>query len=242
MLQQCLRYGDADIIYNITFIEGNQRRIAIHVYSDCSVQVNAPCGTAPENIKQAVQKRARWLQNQLSKTKRQYKDVLPREYVSGESHLYLGRRYVLKVLNSDSSVDEIRCWRGRLEAIVSKRDSEQVKHCLQRWYRQRADVVFKRRLRELCQHLPWVKQLPPIRLRRMRKQWGSCSPDGSLLLNPHLVKAPVRCIDYVLMHELCHLRHHNHNQEFYQLMQKHNPNWKYAKRHLDGMAEVLLNE
>ena len=76
----------------------------------------------------------------------------------------------------------------------------------------------------------------------MRRQWGSCSPTGTLLLNLHLVKAPARCIDYVLFHELCHLREHNHSKAFYTLLERFLPDWETVKDKLDNMAEVLLNE
>jgi predicted metal-dependent hydrolase len=75
----------------------------------------------------------------------------------------------------------------------------------------------------------------------MKKQWGSCSPRGNILLNPHLVKAPRECIDYVILHELCHLKEHNHSPEFYRLLNQLMPDWKQIKAKLDGMAELLLN-
>ena len=76
----------------------------------------------------------------------------------------------------------------------------------------------------------------------MQKQWGSCSPAGVILLNPHLVKAPRDCIDYVISHELCHLREHNHSPRYYRLLAKIIPSWEAMKARLDGMAELLLNE
>lgn len=76
----------------------------------------------------------------------------------------------------------------------------------------------------------------------MQKQWGSCSPAGRLLLNPQLIKAPRECIDYVISHELCHLKEHNHSPRYYRLLSQLMPGWKTVKARLDGMAEVLLNE
>lgn len=76
----------------------------------------------------------------------------------------------------------------------------------------------------------------------MKAQWGSCSPGGSFLLNPHLVKVPAECIDYVILHELCHLEEHNHSQRFYDLLGYAMPRWKAVKHRLDGMSELLLNE
>jgi len=76
----------------------------------------------------------------------------------------------------------------------------------------------------------------------MKTQWGSCSPTGAILLNPHLVKAPRECIDYVISHELCHLKEHNHSPRYYRLLSKIMPRWEVVKARLDGMAELLLNE
>ena len=76
----------------------------------------------------------------------------------------------------------------------------------------------------------------------MRKQWGSCSPQGVILVNPHLVKAPRDCIDYVITHELCHLREHNHSPRYYRLLREIMPEWEMHTAILDGMAELLLNE
>jgi hypothetical protein len=83
---------------------------------------------------------------------------------------------------------------------------------------------------------------PDWRIVRMQKQWGSCSPAGVILLNPHLVKAPRACVDYVICHELCHLQEHNHSPRYYRLLGQIMPGWEAVKIRLDGMAETLLNE
>jgi predicted metal-dependent hydrolase len=83
--------------------------------------------------------------------------------------------------------------------------------------------------------------VPPMRLQAMKIQWGSCSPAGQLTLNPHLVKAPRECIDYVLLHELCHLKEHNHGQKFYRLLERHLPQWHVKKARLDALADFILN-
>jgi len=75
----------------------------------------------------------------------------------------------------------------------------------------------------------------------MRTQWGSCSPKGDVLLNPYLVKAPKACIEYVVAHELCHLREHNHSERFYRLLSRVLPDWEARKAELDNLAELLLN-
>lgn len=76
----------------------------------------------------------------------------------------------------------------------------------------------------------------------MSRQWGSCSPTGQIILNPHLVKAPRQAVDYVLIHELAHLIHHNHSPEFFQVLDREVPDWTQHKRVLDDMVEQLTNE
>lgn len=84
--------------------------------------------------------------------------------------------------------------------------------------------------------------LPEWRLVAVQMQWGSCSPKGVILLNPHLVKAPRECVDYVITHELCHLQELNHSPRYYRLLSQLMPDWQPVKAKLDGMAELLLNE
>lgn len=82
----------------------------------------------------------------------------------------------------------------------------------------------------------WVEERPPLRILTMQTQWGSCSLNGRITLNPHLVKAPRECIDYVILHELCHIAEHNHSERFYRLMGQVMPNWEEVKERLDGMV------
>jgi hypothetical protein len=190
-----------------------------------------------------VQKRARWLIQHLSRIREQQAEVLPRQYISGESHFYLGRHYPLKVLDlAGNSKPTVKLVRGQLQIATADRSAETVKQLLRSWYVSHAQQVFHRRLIALIPTVLWLKgYLPPVKLLTMKKQWGSCSPRGNILLNPHLVKAPRECIDYVILHELCHLREHNHSPEFYRLLNQLMPEWKATKAKLDGMAERLLS-
>jgi hypothetical protein len=235
-------YGDQRFDYEICFTPDRRQKIAIHVHPDASVQVDAPEGEDLVRIQRAVLKRARWIRNHVLQAREQRRHALPRSYVSGESHFYLGRRYQLKLLRENGAGANVKLYRGRIRVESSRRDPETVRQHLTGWYRQRAAEVFSRRLDAIADDVPWLKQAPPLRLLRMSKQWGSCSPKGIVFLNPHLVKAPRNCVDYVIAHELCHLKEYNHSPRYYRLLREIMPGWEPVKAKLDGMAELLLNE
>ena len=119
---------------------------------------------------------------------------------------------------------------------------EVIKKWVMGWYEHRAYIIFHQRLAELLPLANWVNGLPNLTIMPMKRQWGSCSTSGRILLNPHLVKAPKECIDYVLLHELCHIAEHNHSERFWRLLTKVMPDWKVNKAKLDEMAELYLNE
>lgn len=242
MVLQSFVYGGERFEYEICFSPNRTRKIAIHVHPNASIQVDAPEDEEDTNIHQAVLKRARWIKTHVAEARRHNEHVLPRQYVSGESYFYLGRRYQLKVRLDPQAKPSVKLLRGHLNVECPSSDSTVIKKHLWAWYRDRAKEVFQRRLIQISEEAMWIDQIPEWRLLSMKKQWGSCSPKGVLLLNPHLVKAPRECVDYVIRHEICHLKHHNHSQKFYRQMVQLMPHWKSVKIRLDGMAELLLNE
>lgn len=242
LLEYSLCYGDREFRYYLCRLPGLKRRsIKVHVHPNGRVQVDAPEAASLADIKSAVQRRARWVLKHLDEIEQRNRYVRPNQWVSGESMRYLGRRYVLKVI-ADPTARRTTCKLigGQLRVQGRDLNPAQVQKSVQRWYRERADQVFGRRLTQMVDRLPWTSESPNWRLVEMQTQWGSCSPEGSLLLNPHLVKAPTLAIDYVLLHELCHLQEHNHSARFYSLLDRYLPEWRSIKEKLDGEAELLL--
>lgn len=240
-MHQSIRYGDTKIAFTTRWVCNDQRRVKIDVLPDGEVRVDAPDSASSDEVVAAVRKRARWIWQQLEALRERRRHVLPREYVSGESHLYLGRRHLLKVQVAPEVNPGVRLWRGKLEVFVTQRDPLAVSRLLDAWYRDRAQEVFATRLTEIVERIGWLKVSPSFRLLRMRTQWGSCSAKGVLVLNPELVKAPRICVEYVLAHELCHLVEHNHSPKYYKLLGKLMPDWQARKVELDAQAELILN-
>ena len=241
-MQHSFRYGEETIRYQVRFHALRKSgRIAIHVEPDGRVVVDAPDGALDDTVKVAVRARARWIHNHVEAIRHRKAGVFPREYVSGESILYFGRRYRLKVVVEAGVTGSVRLRGAFVEVRVPVQRKLLIRAALLNWYRIRAKLVLAERLKEVASGLHWTKALPPTRFQVMKTQWGSCSPAGTLTLNPHLVRAPRECIDYVLLHELCHLKQHNHSSRFFRLLDAHMPAWRHVKARLDELAELILN-
>lgn len=234
-------YGDEVVDFEVLESPSRTEKILIKVYADCRVVVSAPLNADDKTIIEAVKQRSRWIYKQLREFREQSRFITPRQYKSGESHFYLGKQYQLKVIHDDTKPKGVKLLRGRLEVNTLDADIEIIKCHLNEWYRYRAKVIFEARLQRILEQALWVETQPDIRLMTMRTQWGNCSPSGVLTLNPHLVKAPTICIDYVILHELCHLVEHNHSERFYQLLNQVMPDWSKIKNQLDMMANKLIN-
>lgn len=232
-------YGEERIFCHRFPRKNNGKGILIKVRPDCHVEVNAPIETDEKEVIQAVKKRGRWIYKKLSDFRKQQEHIIPRNYVSGESHYYLGKQYVLKVTETVSEKQGVKLVRGVLEVRLKENAPEKVRVLLNEWYKKRAKDFFAKRLEVLLEKTLWVTHKPAIRLLTMQTQWGSCSPKGNLTLNPLLARAPRECIDYVILHELCHIAEHNHSESFYRLQNQVMPNWKEYKQLLDKKFGIL---
>lgn len=233
-------YGDEWINFDREPRPHATSRVLIKVHPDCRVVVSAPEEADDQAVLTAVKKRGRWIYRQLRNFRKQLEYITPRKYISGESHYYLGKQYLLKVIEEPAGLQRVKMLRGKLEVSLRQKSPEKVRQLLIDWYKTRAKDVFAKRLEAMLEQALWVNAPPQLRILTMQTQWGSCSPNGRLTLNPNLVKAPRECIDYVILHELCHLAEHNHSERFYRLMGQVMPDWEKIKKRLDGMAGMIM--
>lgn len=234
-------YGDEQISFERVKRPQATGKVLIKVHPDCRVIASAPEDADNEAVLSAVKKRGRWIYEQLRDFRKQLEFTTPRQYISGETHYYLGKQYLLKVIEAPEKVQGVKLLRGKLEVSVRIRSADKVRELLTDWYKARAKDTFGKRVDAMLEQALWVDKRPPLRILTMQTQWGSCSPNGRITLNPHLVKAPRECIDYVILHELCHIAEHNHSESFYRLMNQVMPGWEKTKERLDLMANTILN-
>ncbi len=232
-LQRSLQFGSVEIKYSLAFRAA--RRLDISVEPNLDVSVLAPHGAGLDSIEKHVRARASWIFRQQLRFQDLHPLPTPKRFVSGESHRYLGRQYRLKVVRGDE--ERVSLDRPFLLVRVSEiGEARRVETLVSRWIRERAEHVLPRQLdRVLASHPVLRKPASRLRIRSMDRRWGSCSPNGTLSLNPSLVQAPLSCIEYVLVHELCHRHFMNHGPSFLRLLSRVMPDWRTRRDRLNQL-------
>lgn len=226
-------YGEKIIEYDL-FVY-NRQTLEIAVHPDCSVVVKAPLNSDIVLIEKKIIKKARWIIKQ-KKYFSQFNPKTPdRCFVGGETYLYLGKHYRLKFIQSNE--DLVKLSHGLF--CVYYRNSMDVKKArklIEQWYLNKAYFHFEESLERCWQKFKHFEiDKPKIQIKRMNKRWGSLTDKCSIVLNRNLIRAPKECIDYVVTHELCHLKYRNHRNDFYDLLESIMPNWKSTKQKLELM-------
>ena len=223
-----MMFGSTALDYAVTYAP--RKTLGISVRPDCSVEVKAPVGATMEEIRLHVRRRAAWIYRQQCYFRSFGIHTPTRKYVSGESHLYLGRQYMLRVIQGGR--DEVHYRGNILEVDCRQKDDVQALLCA--WYRRRADIKLHEFAVPLVERFRRYGVEPAgIVLKEMSTRWGSCTPSGRIFLNPRLICAPRICIEYVITHELCHLVHKNHTKAFYELLKREMPRWEEWKMKLE---------
>lgn len=230
--KRSVHYGAHVIGFSV--VRRDRKTLEIAVEPDASVVVAAPADATPEAIDVKVRKRGAWIRRQ----QRYFTQFLPRtperRYVTGETHLYLGRQHRLKIQGGDP--EGVKLARGFIS--VTTRDPtrpEHVETLVEGWYRERAHLKFAERvdinLRRFAD--PEAHRPRGLIVRKIKRRWGSMSAAGRLLLNLRLIEAPINAIDYVITHELCHVAEPNHGPRFFALLSQVMPDWPKRKERLE---------
>lgn len=225
-----LQFGGRQIPFDLAYC--NRKRLTISVHPDQKVTVKVPLGKSFDEVLKRIEKHAAWILKQRHYFEQFRPLPQPRQYVSGETYLYLGRQYRLKVLKEqEESVKLI----GRYLWVRTKRPDykSKVKTLLEVWYKAHSRLILENRL-AICLEAASRAGIPEptVKYRKMRRRWGSCHSKSAIILNTELVKAPLHCIDYVITHELCHLKHKNHGPGFHRLLSRLMPDWEMRKEKL----------
>jgi predicted metal-dependent hydrolase len=225
-----VKFGSKTINFRLEY--SDRKSLGITVTPEMEVLVKAPKDTSMEKVKEKIRKKAPWIIKQQSFFLSFQPKTPQRKYISGETHLYLGRQYRLLI---QIGKEEFVKPQGKF-IIVETSEKTRVKNLLDNWYSQNARIKFPLIAAPFIERFKKYKVEPSsIVLREMPTRWGSCTSKDKIILNPELIKAPKGCIEYVIIHELCHLIHHDHTQKFIDLQTKEMKDWEKWKMKLERL-------
>lgn len=244
-----LRINMAQIIFGKKQIRYKIKRgkrvktAAITVTPDARIVVAVPSFLNKKDVEKFVRKKARWIFEKQEYFKALSSLYPEKEFISGEQILYLGRRYRLKVKHSHSDGS------GKLKLIgrrmfvfvgndLNKKEKKSViRDAIKNWYISRAKIVIRKRVNQFCKFLNVGPE--EIIIKTQKKRWGSCSRDGTLRFNWRVVIAPMSIIDYIVVHELCHLKVKNHSAEFWRLVSLALPDYQRRRDWLKNNVGIF---
>ena len=230
-MNSTIQYGNTTIDFSVEWRK--RKTMALEVHPNMSVHIIAPLQSSMEQIQEKVNNRASWIIKQQSYFEQFLPRTPKREYVSGETHLYLGKKYILKIRKSEN--ESVKLIGGELFIFCKNPHSTmRVKNLLSGWYRSHCEKRFEDTFQKCLLHFKSFKiDTPNFTIKRMRNRWGSCTPKGQIILNPELIRVSSKCLEYVIIHELCHLIQPNHSNEFYKLQESILPDWERWKNKLE---------
>ena len=234
-----VRIGDTDIEYEVRRSARRKKTVQITV-DGAVVQVSAPKTTTESELQAIVRKRAPWI---LKHAREDALGLVPKRFVSGETLPYLGRNVRLVLEPKDAGAPEIRFdhWRFRVsmpDGLEGEERYQRIRRAIVNWYRGRAEE----RLRSGVLHR-WPRlgsgDEPKILIRDQRQRWGSCAPDGTLRFNWRVMMLEPSLVEYVIVHELVHLKIKNHSQDFWQMLASLLPDMEHRRRRLREAGKTL---
>lgn len=219
-----------------------RKTASVTVAPDNSVTVIVPAELDDEAAAAIIQRKRKWIYKKIAFNREVRTPHKPKEYVSGEAFTYIGRNYRLKVLAGEQTGLELRNGRFIVHIPVGLTGAARTSRIVEEltgWYRGHARQKLSQRARLHAKRMGL--KLGKVDVREYCRQWGSCHQDGSILFHWKIILAPMRIIDYVVLHELCHLVHRDHSKEYWRLLALYLPDYIESKEWLrvnGGLLEV----
>jgi predicted metal-dependent hydrolase len=239
-----LRIGDAETgaverhfayqnaFFDYHLIREDRKTVAASVLPSQAVVVKAPLQASDDRIDDFLRRKFRWVLKQ-KRYFAQFKAHPEKRYVSGETFRYRGRSHKL-LIRKNRHDKHVSLQHGTLTVFTAlPKQPAHSKDLLDVWYRDKAHKVFSERL-DACLPMLGYDELPELMIKQMTRRWGSYSQKTNrVILNQELIKAATRHIDYVIIHELCHVTHKQHSRPFYDLLASKLPQWQRLKTELE---------
>lgn len=211
-----IQYGTTRIDFNIEYKK--RKTISISVEPAEGIIVAAPEGMSEDDIKEIVKSRGAWIVQRLYEFRNIESKKVNREFVNGESFMYLGRNYSLEI-HVDKTLKGhgyVKLYRGKFHVYVKEKTDEAVRSAMETWYRTKAEEQILRRIKYFQKF--FTKKPSSIKIKEQKKRWASCTSKDELLFNWRCSMAKASVIDYIIVHEMCHMYYRNHSKDFWDMV------------------------
>jgi len=225
-----ITWGDTRLPYAIRRSVRRKKTVAVTVDPAGEVLLVAPEHFTTSRLDAVVRRKAAWIVQRLEHVQSHDPPPPPREFVSGESVLYLGRHYRLKVHPSETGEAKLRGGWLHVGAPQGREQAQRVRTALVSWFRRHAAERLPERV-EAWRARAGV-ETPRVVIADQQKRWGSCDRAGTIRLNWCIIQAPMRLVDYVVVHELVHLRHRGHGRDYWQALGRVMPDYERRREDL----------
>ncbi len=201
---------------------------------DGKVSVRVPLKTSLEKIQEMLLKRADWILKNIEKQKE--KENSEKQYIDGEVFKVLGKDVILKVSYENLAKPKLRFWLGKwlvtLPKEGKKEENIQIRKLVEQFYQELADKEIEKAMRKMTMKVGLAPNC--YKVKRLKSTWGNCCTTGTISINQNVVKYSRHAIEYVCLHEICHLQYMNHSKEFWNMVTKYMPDYKEAEAELKG--------
>lgn len=226
-----------DIEYEL--LPGQQRKTTdIVIERDGRVCVRPPADHTPEQVDAVVESKRMWIYRNLAEWRDMNASAVVREWVSGETFLYLGRAYRLALISDNGPELLLRDGRFRLQrSVIEKGGVDAAREAFERYFAEKGMQWFAERVAYFAPRVG--VQVTSVKVKDMGYRWASCGSTGAMNFHWKCMMAPPKIIDYIVMHELCHLRHRNHTEAFWNEVDKVMPDYRERKEWLKERGASL---
>lgn len=213
--------------YHVTVTKKNIKNIILKVKNTQEVLLSVPKNTSDKFIKEFLKEKNQWIIKSLKKFSDLPLNLVDKSYKNGDNIEYLGKKYILQIFSESKNLVEIDNNNFNVY-FKGEYSHEKIQLILDKWYKKQAEILFKKYLNIYSQLIE--EPFSIFKIRKMKTKWGSCRPTTRVItLNLELIKKPILAIEYVIFHEMAHLKYPHHKKEFWDFISIYMNDWKYRK-------------
>ncbi|AFS78027.1 hypothetical protein DUF45 [Gottschalkia acidurici 9a] len=222
-------HGTRYIEFDVAFRK--RKTIQISITPPNEIKVSVPRGMSEENIIDIVKIKANWIEKKILYFKDIKYEKINRKFINNEPFMYLGRSYLLQIeVDKNIKDPQVKLFQGKIYVYTSIKDKRIIQGAMEKWYREKTKEKVEERVKYYL-HL-FKKEPRSIRIKQQKRIWASCTYRDDLLFNWRCVMARPDVLDYIIVHEMCHMHHKNHSKDYWNMVESIIPDYRDKKEWL----------